>query len=57
MGRNIVITTFGTLGDLNPYIALAQGLKERGHRATIAVSEFHRELIESAGIEASMEGN
>jgi UDP:flavonoid glycosyltransferase YjiC (YdhE family) len=51
MSSNIVITTFGTLGDLNPYIALAQGLKERGHNPVVASSEFFREFIENAGLE------
>jgi hypothetical protein len=31
--RRIVLTTFGSLGDLHPYIAVALGLKSRGrHR-------------------------
>jgi UDP:flavonoid glycosyltransferase YjiC (YdhE family) len=36
--RRIVLTTFGSLGDLHPYIAVALGLKERGHEAIIATS-------------------
>ena len=36
--RRIVLTTFGSLGDLHPYIAVALGLQERGHEAIIASS-------------------
>jgi UDP:flavonoid glycosyltransferase YjiC (YdhE family) len=28
----ILITTFGSYGDLHPYLALALGLEQRGHR-------------------------
>ena len=50
MGRRIVITTFGSLGDIHPYVALASGLKKRGHPVAIATSEFYRSLIEGAGV-------
>lgn len=33
----IVITTFGSTGDLNPFIAIALGLRARGHAVTFAV--------------------
>ena len=48
--RQIVITTFGSLGDLHPYLALALGLKARGHRVTIATSPVYRPKVESEGI-------
>jgi hypothetical protein len=32
-GRRIVFTAIGSLGDVYPYIALAQGLQPRGHTA------------------------
>lgn len=51
MGKKILITTFGSLGDINPYIALALGLKERGHSPAIATSEFYRELVDRSGID------
>jgi UDP:flavonoid glycosyltransferase YjiC (YdhE family) len=34
----IVLTTFGTLGDLLPYLALGQALQARGHHVSIAAS-------------------
>lgn len=44
--RRIVLATFGSLGDLHPFVALAKGLQSRGHEPIIATSEYHRELIE-----------
>lgn len=48
--RRIVLTTFGSLGDLHPYIAVALGLKARGHEAVIATSAVYREKIEALGL-------
>lgn len=47
----IVLTTFGTLGDLHPYVALARELSARGHRPLIATHAFYRARVEDAGIE------
>jgi rhamnosyltransferase subunit B len=49
-GHRIVLTTFGSLGDLYPYIAVALGLQARGHEAIIATSRHHRQRIEDRGI-------
>lgn len=46
----IVLTTFGSLGDLNPFIALARGLQARGFRPVIATSAYHRDTVRGAGI-------
>lgn len=48
--KRIVLTTFGSLGDLHPYIALALGLQSRGHEAVIATSPFYRQKIKTLGI-------
>jgi UDP:flavonoid glycosyltransferase YjiC (YdhE family) len=48
--RRIVLTTFGSLGDLHPYIAIALGLKARGHEAVIATSGFYRPKVEALGL-------
>ncbi len=48
--RRIVLTTFGSLGDLHPYIAVALGLKEHGHEAVIATYGSYRQKIEALGI-------
>ena len=49
-GRRIVLTTFGSLGDLHPYIAVALGLQARGHEAVIATTRHYRQRIEARGI-------
>ncbi len=48
--RRIVLTTFGSLGDLHPYIAVALGLQARGHEAVIATSGAYRQKVEALGI-------
>jgi UDP:flavonoid glycosyltransferase YjiC (YdhE family) len=48
--RRIVLTTFGSLGDLHPYIAIGLGLQARGHEAIIATSAYYRQKIEALGI-------
>jgi len=48
---NIVFTTFGSLGDLHPYLALAQEMKRRGHHPAIATSPYLRAPTEQADIE------
>src|SRR5215469_14292303 len=48
--RRIVLTTFGSLGDLHPYIAVALGLQARGHEAVIATSGFYRQKVEALGL-------
>jgi UDP:flavonoid glycosyltransferase YjiC (YdhE family) len=48
--RRIVLTTFGSLGDLHPYIAVALGLQARGHGAVIATSGYYRKKIEALGL-------
>ena len=53
MGKRVVITTFGSFGDLNPYLGLALGLKARGHHPMIATSEFYRPYVEGEEIEFS----
>jgi len=50
-GKRVLLATFGSFGDLHPYIALARGLQERGHRAVIATSTNYREKIEGEGIQ------
>src|SRR5918912_497062 len=49
--KRIVISTFGSFGDVHPYIALALELKRRGHRPVIATTEMYREKVEPLGLE------
>lgn len=48
--KRIVIATFGSFGDLHPYMALALGLQARHHRVTIATTAVYRSKIEAEGI-------
>ena len=50
-GKRIVLSTFGSFGDLHPYVALALELKARGQRPVIATSEFYREKLDAVGVE------
>lgn len=45
----IVISTFGSLGDTHPKIALALELRRRGHDVSFALMEAYREKIETLG--------
>ncbi|QDV35853.1 glycosyltransferase [Tautonia plasticadhaerens] len=51
--RRIVLGTFGSLGDVHPYVALARELKRRGHRPSIATSAYWRPKVEQEGIDFS----
>ncbi|HKO97876.1 MAG TPA: nucleotide disphospho-sugar-binding domain-containing protein [Pyrinomonadaceae bacterium] len=50
-GKRIILSTFGSFGDIHPYVAIALALKARGHSPVIATSEVYREKMESAAIE------
>jgi hypothetical protein len=47
----ILINSFGTRGDIQPYIALARGLKEAGYDVAICTSEGYKEDIEKYQIQ------
>ncbi|MEK6396557.1 MAG: glycosyltransferase, partial [Terriglobus sp.] len=49
--KRIVIASFGSLGDLHPFLALAAELRQRGHSAVIATAPFYRERVEALGFE------
>ena len=46
----IVLTTFGTLGDVHPLIAIALEMRQRGHTPVLAVPEIFRAKIEPLGL-------
>jgi MGT family glycosyltransferase len=46
----ILFTTFGSYGDLHPYMAVAAEMQARGHRVTIGTSAAYRAKVESEGI-------
>jgi UDP:flavonoid glycosyltransferase YjiC (YdhE family) len=47
----ILIASWGSFGDVYPYVGLAFALKDRGHQPVLATAEFYRPLIESLGFE------
>lgn len=49
--QRIVFATFGSLGDLHPYIAIARELTRRGHEAVIATFDGYRAAVEAGGVE------
>jgi len=51
MPKRIVLSTFGSFGDVHPYVAIALELKARGHTPVLATSEVYREKMEAQGIE------
>jgi UDP:flavonoid glycosyltransferase YjiC (YdhE family) len=46
----VLLTCFGSYGDVNPYVGLALALRARGHAPAIATSAFYREYVEREGI-------
>jgi UDP:flavonoid glycosyltransferase YjiC (YdhE family) len=52
----IVITCWGSHGDLFPYIGIALALRARGHAPVIATSPGYRENIEAEGLEFAPAG-
>jgi rhamnosyltransferase subunit B len=49
--KRIVIATFGSSGDMHPYMAIATELRARGHQPVFATSELYREKMQTAGFE------
>jgi UDP:flavonoid glycosyltransferase YjiC (YdhE family) len=47
----ILLASWGSFGDVYPYVGLAFALKDRGHDPVLATAEFYRPLIESLGFE------
>ncbi len=47
---NIGIFTYGTRGDLQPYVALALGLMDKGHKVTLSATEDFKEFVEGFGV-------
>ena len=46
----IVISSLGTRGDVQPYLALALGLQQAGHQVTFATSHNFTDWIQSCGV-------
>lgn len=48
--RRILLTTFGSYGDLHPYIGMAKVLKANGYDVTIATHIEYQEQVERIGV-------
>ena len=48
---NIVLQVVGSRGDVQPFLALAKGLQQSGHRVRLATHPTFRDLVTSYGIE------
>jgi rhamnosyltransferase subunit B len=46
----IVITSWGSYGDVYPYLGLALALKARGHEPVLAMPAYYREMVEKEGV-------
>jgi rhamnosyltransferase subunit B len=46
--KRILLAVFGSLGDLNPFLAIARELRARRHDVVIATLEEHRAIVEAA---------
>ena len=51
MGQRIIITTYGSLGDVHPYIAIALELKKRGHQPVMAMGESFKQKFAKEGLD------
>lgn len=51
MSKRIVITCWGSFGDVYPYVGLAKALKARGHRTLVAAPAYYRQTVEQAEID------
>jgi sterol 3beta-glucosyltransferase len=54
---NILITTLGTHGDVQPFVALGQGLRAAGYRVAICTAEGFRPFIEEHGLDYAYMNN
>ena len=48
--KKAVLATFGTLGDIYPFIAIAMALERRGIEPTIVAPDMHQRAIEDEGL-------
>ncbi|WP_313917237.1 glycosyltransferase [Tahibacter sp.] len=47
----ILLATLGSLGDLNPVLAMAKALEEAGHRVRVAANPMHTDTARRQGLE------
>jgi len=47
----IVLLTYGSQGDVDPFIALAEGLIQAGHQVKLAAPEIFSDVLKNTNIE------
>lgn len=47
----VVLTTFGSAGDLNPFLAAGLGLRSRGHDVLFAVEDSFQPTVRETGFD------
>ena len=53
LGMRILILTFGSRGDVQPYVALGAALRARGHEVTLSTGRGFETMIEAGGLAAA----
>ncbi len=48
---HLTLCSFGSRGDVQPYLALGLGLQDAGHAVRIATSRFHESLVRRHGLD------
>jgi len=56
MMARIVISSWGSYGDVNPYVGLALQLRARGHTPVLAIPSYYRAAVEREGLEHASVG-
>lgn len=51
MPRRYVVATWGSMGDVNPFLGIAGGLKARGHAVTFLTNQMFEDLALEAGVD------
>jgi UDP:flavonoid glycosyltransferase YjiC (YdhE family) len=51
MGKGILLSTMGSLGDLRPYLALGRELQARGHSVAVATLRHYGPLVQAEGLD------
>lgn len=46
----VVLATMGSLGDLNPFLAIGIALKRIGHAPVVVTHDFHQSAVEECGL-------
>jgi rhamnosyltransferase subunit B len=49
--KRIVLATFGSPGDLHPFLAIGADLRARGHQTIVATSAIYRRQVTAASLE------